>query len=184
MFCPQCSRKQISDEVSFCKGCGFPLADVAEALKNGGLVNRNVIPVTRNLKRGVTKGLVVMTLSGLFFVLSLILGTPEPSYFVQFNMLVGILCYLLGLALITHSFWKKSKEAPQYMDGKGRPLEPAAFQSLAERRRAASPRLNEPDLSQVVDLDMLPEQRLKTKDLIERPPSVTERTTKLLEDDL
>jgi hypothetical protein len=185
MFCPRCSKEQFSDEVRFCKSCGFPLIDVAEALKNDGLVERNVIPITKDLKKSVTKVLVIMTLSTIFFLLTLILGTPEPSYFVQFNMLVGILCYFFGVVWITHSFWRKSKEIPRYVDVQGRHLVLDKTQSLEDRRRQEStPRLNEPDLSRMVDADMLAGKDAKTGELIERPPSVTEGTTRLLEKDL
>jgi hypothetical protein len=184
MFCPRCSQAQISDDVRFCKACGFPLIDVAEALKNDGLVERNVLPITQDLKKSVTKALVVMTLSAFFFLLSLILGTPEPSYFVQFNMLVGILCYLFGLAWIAHSFWKKSKEVPRYVDEKGRYLVLAKSQSLEEHQRESAPRLNEPDLSEVIDAGVLSGNNAQTGDLIERPLSVTEGTTKSLKNEL
>ena len=38
-----------------------------------------------------------------FLVLSLIIGTPEPSLFVQFNMLIGILASIFGVGFITYS---------------------------------------------------------------------------------
>jgi lipid-A-disaccharide synthase-like uncharacterized protein len=82
----------------------------------------------------VVKGLVVMTLSAIFFIVSLILGTPEPPFFVQFNMLVGILCYLLGLILIVHSFWRKTKETSRHMDERGRRLDTGEFDSLEAGR--------------------------------------------------
>jgi hypothetical protein len=184
MFCPRCSQEQISDDVRFCKSCGFPLVDVTEALKNDGLVNRNVIPITQDLKKNVMKALVLMSLSAIFFLLTLILGTPEPSYFVQFNMLVGILCYLFGLVWIAHSFWKKSKDIPRYVDDQGRYLVLGKSQSLGDRRQASPPQLNETDLSQIVNANVLPGKNPKTSELIERPPSIAEGTTKLLEKDL
>jgi hypothetical protein len=184
MFCPRCSQEQISDDVRFCKSCGFPLVDVTEALKNDGLVNRNVIPITQDLKNSVMKALAIMSLSAIFFLLTLILGTPEPSYFVQFNMLVGILCYLFGLVWIAHSFWKKSKDIPRYVDDQGRYIVLGKSQSLEDRRQGATPHLREPDLSQVVDVNILSGKNPKTSELIERPPSIAEGTTQLLKKDL
>jgi hypothetical protein len=183
MFCPRCSQGQVSDDIRFCKSCGFPLIDVAEALKNDGLVDRNVIPITQDLKKSVTKALVIMSLSAIFFLLTLILGTPEPSYFVQFNMLVGILCYLFGVVWIAHSFWRKSKEIHHYID-KGRYLVLGTPQSLEEHHRKSATQLNEPDLTQLVDANMLSGNNPKTSNLAERPASVTEGTTKLLEKDI
>ncbi|HEX8138272.1 MAG TPA: hypothetical protein VF544_11825 [Pyrinomonadaceae bacterium] len=184
MFCPRCSQEQISGDVRFCKSCGFPLVDVAEALKNDGLVNRSVIPITQDLRKSVMKALVIMSLSAIFFLLTLILGTPEPSYFVQFNMLVGVLCYLFGLVWIAHSFWKKSKEIPRYVDEQGRYLVLGKSQSLEDRRQESTSQLKEPDLSQIVDANVLSGKNSKTSELIERPPSIAEGTTKLLQKDL
>ena len=184
MFCPRCSQQQVSDEVRFCKGCGFALTDVAEALQNNGVVNRTVVPSTAQLKKDAAKGLAVMTLSGIFFLISLIIGTPEPSYFVQFNMLVGILCYVFGLVWIAYAFWRKSKETELLArDAKSHPYE-AQQHSLDDARVESTLRLSEPDFSQVADANLSAANQLKTKELLEReprPPSVTERTTKLLE---
>ncbi len=182
MFCPRCSQEQVSDEVRFCKGCGFALTDVAEALQNNGVVNRTVVPSVAQLKKDAAKGLAVMTLSGIFFLISLIMGTPEPSYFVQFNMLVGILCYVFGLAWIAYTFWRKSKETAR--DESIRHLAEGQRQSLDEHGAEPALRLSEPDFSNVADASVLHANQLKTKELAEqtkRPPSVTERTTRLLE---
>jgi hypothetical protein len=183
MFCPRCGRPQVQDEVRFCNACGFLLTDVSEALKNDGRVERSAVPATRELKKGAAKAVGLMTLSGIFFLVSLILGTPEPSLFVQFNMLVGILCFVFGLLWIAHTFRRKSPESPGHADGEGGGLTHGAPQSLEGRRESAR-RLNEPDLSGLVDADALKGGGLKTNELIERAPSVTEGTTKLLEKDL
>jgi hypothetical protein len=184
MFCPQCSQEQVSDEVRFCKSCGFSLVDVAEALKNDGLVDRNIIPITQDLKKSVMKSLAVMTLSAIFFLLTLILGTPEPSYFVQFNMLVGILCYLFGVVWIVRSFWRKSKEIPRYMDSQGRHWALGKPPSLEGQRQEPVRLLNEPDLTQAVNANVLSGKHSKTRSLVGEPASVTEGTTELLEKDL
>lgn len=44
--------------------------------------------------------------------------------------------------------------------------------------------MNEPDLSGLVSADAFSGSRLKTNELIDPQPSVTEGTTKLLEEDL
>ena len=182
MFCPRCSQQQVSDEVRFCKGCGFALTDVAEALQNNGVVNRTVVPSTAQLKKDAAKGLAVMTLSGIFFLLSLIMGTPEPSYFVQFNMLVGVLCYVFGLVWIAYAFWRTSKETA--LAEKSRPLAEGQRESLDGARGDSALRLSEPDFSQAANATSFAANQLQTKELAEREPrspSVTERTTKLLE---
>ena len=171
MFCPRCSREQSSEEIRFCNGCGFRLTDIAEALRNEGQVVRAVSPDAREFKKSVAKALVVMTLSAVFFLLSLILGTPEPSYFVQLNMSVGILCYLFGLVWIASSFWKETKKTSRHADEDGR-------HSLPDKE--STPRLGEPDLSSFVDADTLARDTPEQDALKTAPPSVTEEPTKLL----
>ncbi|HEV7889097.1 MAG TPA: hypothetical protein VGP08_00590 [Pyrinomonadaceae bacterium] len=175
MFCPRCSREQASEEVRFCNGCGFPLADVAEALANGGRVERHAAEATREIKKGVAKALVVMALSAAFFLVSLILGTPEPSPFVQFNMLVGVLFYLFGLALVAHTFWKRREVSRHERESQHE----AVTQSLEGVGRTHARQLGEPDLSGLVDADSFSGGNAKTGEMAERP-SVTEGTTRSL----
>jgi hypothetical protein len=177
MFCPNCSQEQISDDIKFCKSCGFPLADVSEALKNNGYVERNVVQSAKELKKDVTKGVVVITLSSLFFILSLIFGTPEPSYFVQFNLLIGVLCFIFGLILIGYSFFKKpvnkSEQENYQFDSRKQP------QFVLENQKTEF-LLNEKDFSEFVDVKAFDTSRLKVEQIVEQPPSVSEGTTKLL----
>jgi hypothetical protein len=163
MFCPRCSREQASGEVRFCNGCGFPLADVAEALANDGRVERHAVEATREIKKGVAKALVVMALSAAFFLVSLILGTPEPSPFVQFNMLVGLLFYLFGFAIVAHTFWKR-REVGRHE--RGRRHEEAVTQSLEGVGRNSARQLGEPDLSGLVDADALSGCNPKTAEMV------------------
>lgn len=165
MYCPKCSQKQISDEIRYCSKCGFNLTDVAEALKNNGLIERNLAENTKDLKKVVTKGLIALILSGIFFTLSLIFGTPEPSLFVQFNLLVGVLGFIFGLTWIAYFFWFK-QETTQINSEKS--------QNLKESRSAQL--LNEPNVESYIP----PQTNLQTNDLVE-VSTITEGTTKLLQ---
>ncbi len=179
MYCPSCSQKQISDDIRFCSACGFPLADVAEALENKGYVERNVVQSTRELKKDVTKGVVVMTLSSFFFILSLILGTPEPSFFVQFNMLVGILFFIFGLILIGYSFFKKPNLRAKPETQENHPSILTGQNQVVLQGQKAGFLLNEKDFSEFADINVFNTNRLK-QEVNEQPPSVAEGTTKLL----
>ena len=110
MFCPKCSQEQISDEIRFCSKCGFSLIDVGEALRNDGKVDREVVSTDSRLKSGVLKGTAAMTIAAVFFILSLIIGTPEPSLFVQFNLLVGLLVFVGGLSLVLFRVFRSKGE--------------------------------------------------------------------------
>jgi len=56
--------------------------------------------------------------------------------------------------------------------------------SLRGRHAESARSLNEADLSGVVGADVLRGGGLKTDELVERPPSVIEGTTRLLKEDL
>ena len=107
MFCPRCSQEQVSDKINFCPRCGFLLSDVAEALQNNGRVERNLIQSAKSIKKDASIGISLMFLSAAFILLSFIFGTPEPSYFVQFNLFVGILVFFSGIVFIGYKFWVK-----------------------------------------------------------------------------
>ena len=170
MFCPRCAQQQISDETHYCSACGFLLSDVAEALENDGLVERNVAENTRDLKRSVSFGLLAIILSSIFFILSLIFGTPEPSFFVQFNLLVGLLVFLFGLAWIGYAFWLRPEKT----------LARAEKHINNERVLAAGSKKK--GLPGSMQEYVSPIKGLQTNEL-EGIPSVTEGTTKLLEQD-
>ena len=106
MFCPRCSQEQINPEIRFCSRCGFPLSDVAEALDNDGFVDRNTRESINGLRLRVSIGIALMSLSLVFFIASLVIGTPEPSHIVQFNLFVTLMVFLLGLAWVGFSLWR------------------------------------------------------------------------------
>lgn len=174
MFCPKCGQQQVSDEIRFCSRCGFTLKDVAEALKNNGRVEREIIQSSRDLKLTTVKGVSIMSLGGIFLLISLILGTPEPSYFVQFNLLVGILMFLFGTLFISYNFWIKPKFADQ-TDGSG-------SREIPGPDRAEIKNLPEADLSDLAGYAP-PAAKFTTRDLAD-PVSVTEQTTRNLKKEI
>jgi hypothetical protein len=174
MFCPKCSQKQISDEIKFCSKCGFSLLDVAEALNNDGRVERNVIPVSRELKLTTVKGVSIMSLGGIFLLISLILGTPEPGYFVQFNLFAGILMFLFGILLIGYNFWIK----PKFSEKNREPNTP----ETAQLKNSQINELPEADFSDLADYSP-PTPGFTTRELGD-PVSITEQTTRNLKKEL
>ncbi len=169
MFCPKCSEKQVSTDVKFCSSCGFLLEDVAEALDNEGKVERQVLQSSKDIKITTIKGVSIMTLGGIFLLISLVMGTPEPSYFVQFNLLVGILTFLFGVSFIGYDFWVKPKLIEKEIEEQNKNI-------LTPRKNISQ--LNEADFSNIADY-VPPQTNLTTNDLAQ-PASVTEKTTKNL----
>jgi hypothetical protein len=183
MFCPRCSQEQISEEIKYCKRCGFLLTDISEALQNNRLVRRNVVQTAQDLKKATVTGVSVMALGGIFFILSLIFGTPEPSLFVQFNLLVGLLVFVFGMALIAYNFWLRPyieygrETRKSVLEG----VEPELIKEIVKEVVGTKPDeklLKEQDLSQLANY-AAPPKSYTTNDLT-KTPSVTEETTKNL----
>ena len=178
MFCPRCSQEQISEEIKYCSRCGFLLADVAEALKNDGLVKRNVVQSAKDLRKATISGISMMALSAIFVLLTFIFWTPEPNFFVQFNLLIGMLVFIFGMVFIGYSFLIKPKgiEKEETKD--------SSFNTSKKSFDTAKPTnnlLNEPDLTNIANYSP-PKTNLMTNELV-GIPSVTDGTTKLLEKD-
>ena len=171
MFCPRCSQEQVNSDQRFCSRCGFPLGDVVEALSNEGYVDRNTAENLNGLRLRVMIGAGVMALSLAFFIVSLVLGTPEPSYVVQLNLLVTLIVFLLGLSWIGYSLWKGFSLADRSMH---------SFRSINQGDLAGgvTSQLDEPIQKSLRESYVAPASVDNTRDLT---GSVTDGTTKLLE---
>ena len=169
MFCPKCSTRQSSENIRYCTKCGFALEDIAEAIVNNGRIPRKNEGSDKALKNKVVKGVAAMTLGGIFFIFSLIIGTPEPSLFVQFNLLVGVLAYLGGIGFISYHFLSKSKNA-DLRDG-------PALMVQSEERLTLNPSTQEPAAA------FVPASQSPAIDPEQAPDTVTDQTTRRLEMD-
>jgi hypothetical protein len=184
MHCPDCGQQQISDEIRFCSRCGFPLSAVSQVV-----ANRGVLPALREApgkrswltrKKGIFFGIVWM----LFFLL-LVAGILDelkaPGEIVSAAALFGIFS---GVMIILASSFFLKREYPEYPDayydqygqhGSGR------YEMGGQRQASTLP----PQQSIPVQNYAQPAQSMKnrwdTNDLVQ--PSVTENTTKLLNND-
>lgn len=111
MFCPQCSQKQNVDEVRFCSRCGLPLEGVAEAMSVRGGVNS-----VRDARRTALIGFGLVTLSAVFLLATLIIGTPEPSFVVQFNLLIALILFLSALGFVSYKFLVSPNSVSTHID--------------------------------------------------------------------
>ena len=181
MYCPQCGQQQPSGEMRFCSRCGFPLSTVAELIAGGGfLVTRPTETGRRALSprnMGVRQGAKMM-LSGVFLVpfLALIvslLGLPRPLI-----GLTAIICFVGGLIRLLYALMFEedhalsSQQMPNYVE----PTTPAPAQFGPTARASALP----PPRSMPAT-DYRP-RRVNTAEIV-TPPSITENTTRLLDDE-
>lgn len=176
MFCPRCGQ-QAAEEVSFCSRCGLPLDAAAELVVAGG--SRTVESSAANVgltprQRGTRKGLLITAGGALFFVMVALLTAFKEDFF-PFLILagliitVGVMRLLYGLLLEEHAPAKKS-------------LKPANASAVPTLAREAA-RAAELPPARTVPANAYAKPGADTSDMAVAPHSVTEGTTKLLDED-
>jgi hypothetical protein len=168
MFCPRCGQQQVSEEVRFCSRCGLSLAAVpsllASAVEPAAGVSAGGVRTKK--RRHIRRGAKVMFFSAVLFPvflgLSIAADGPEP-------LLVPFTVFLVGLAWLLY-FVIFGEETPAESAEKGR-------KDLRDSRTA--PALPP---STFVPASGFGQRRANTADMAQ-PPSVTEQTTRLLDED-
>lgn len=180
MFCPKCSQQQVSDETRFCSRCGFPLSAVRELVASDGApidpgAEAQAEQLSRT-QRSVRKGARMMLVT---LALALVGGllTVMNDDFAIFLIPVAI-CFIVGFARVLHGVFLAEKRA---LKVKGAALSTHAVPVMPGQLDAAarSPELSPP---QVAPVQSFTAQRAETAEMV-RPSSVTENTTKLLDEE-
>ena len=172
MYCPRCGQQQISDEMKFCSRCGLPLSGLTDWLAVGGLpaVRPQETQLTTRSPRqkGIRRGQKVMFFSGVilpvFLVISLLIEEPGP-------IVLPILVFLVGLTMMLYS--RLFSEALPVI--KGQQTQSHGLGTMAGGQ-ALPPATNSP----VYGVGNPLGHNVRTNELAQ-PPSVTEHTTKLLD---
>ena len=177
MYCPQCSQQQISDEMRFCSRCGFPLASVKEAMLTPSVISPTVVPQSESHAKGFkgAKQAAWMLLAALAITFPIaVLSAIDDDFAVL--IIVPALCLVIGfLRLLYAVFFEdrllpREKTVPQPLVVSAYPGQPIA--SVRQRELVASPG---------VPVDNFSSRGRRTAEVV-HPPSVTEHTTKLLDD--
>ena len=168
MFCPRCSQQQTSDDVRFCPGCGFQLNFVAELLSsNGALVTRKARTpgkVSLLRRKGVRLGAKLIFLSVFLLPLAIVLSVRFDS---PIPFVAPFIIFLMGLAQVLYTLLFGGHDRSELTDSQHAGLS-------AERR------FNLP-AAQTTPIPIGNSKRVNTAEMV-RPPSVTEHTTQLLND--
>jgi hypothetical protein len=188
MYCPQCGQQQVSDEVRFCPRCGFQLGSVTGLLATGGILPAyeaenagpdQQTPRRKGIRQGTLMMLIGMVLTPVLAVILSNLGGPfEPLFIlVPISAIVfiwgGILRMLYARVFQEGAPRKREQEAPlQYV-----PPAPAPKQLDPAVRGA--PGL--PPAQSIPARSFMP--RGDTAEIVP-PPSVTENTTRLLDEQM
>ncbi len=186
MFCPQCGQRQASNEVRFCSSCGFQLNVVTDLLSTGGFLPRTepaskgprkLSPRQKGLRQGLMLFLSTFLVVPIVAILSVFVF-DAPELFVP---IAAITCFIGGLLRMAYAVLLEENQPPpttnenMYAPTAGVP----AFMNAPPARPSSLP----PQQSTPANLYQ-PPRRVNTGELIERPLSVTENTTRLLNKDL
>ena len=185
MHCPQCGQQQVSDEMRFCLRCGFSLSVVSELLSQGGTLPEREAeasaPKLTSRQRGKRLG-VILLLTG--FLLAMIAGiindtTKDPLISGLVGTLLlfgpGIIFIVAGFARLLYAL---------LLEGSAPRRSPS---SLPQRDSVESAHLDAarryPPLpaSHSVPVTGFGTKRGNTTEMV-NVPSVTENTTKLLDE--
>lgn len=105
MYCPQCSQEQVSEEMRFCSRCGFPLAIVSQLVRGGGALEGFDPEAKRELsprQKGVRWGLILMILSLLLVPLAALMTAMKSDFFALFVPVLAL--FALGLGRLVHAY--------------------------------------------------------------------------------
>jgi len=183
MHCPQCGQQQASSEMRFCSRCGFPLGGVAELLARGGVLpqsdsgpqeGQTLSPRYKGMRQGA-----VMMLLGTVIVPILAILNSYQDRTTLLDVLVpacAVIFFAGGLMRILYAalFEKGVAQSKQYVPEYAPPVTPAQLNSGARVSALPPP--------QSIPVSDFTPHRMNTAELVQ-PPSVTENTTRLLDEE-
>jgi hypothetical protein len=168
MFCPRCGQQQVTEEVRFCPRCGLSLASVpallagVEAAPPGGAPRGGRSKKRKQIRRGAKLMFLSAVLFPVFFGIGIAADSPGP-------LIVPVTVFFTGLAWMLYFVLFGEEEAHESAVG--------ARVDLREGRNAQS--LPPATFAPASGFGARPAH---TADMAQ-PPSVTEQTTKLLDQD-
>ena len=176
MYCPKCGQQQISEEMRFCSRCGLALSGLAEWLAGGGILpgKRKASPAKTKeadpmspRRKGIRRAAKLMFFSGALFPIFLIISIAEDegaALIFPFILFFVALTMMLYARLFSATTTSATNQAAQTSALGSAP----AYGSLP-------PATNMP-------IPAVGRQQVKTNELAQ-PASVTENTTRLLDNE-
>jgi hypothetical protein len=169
MFCPKCSQPQTSDEMRYCSRCGFPLATVAVLVSNDGNLPTIDQPERRSVRSRIATESVILTVFSWAVALACTFWFDASGIFEGIAKIGAFTFFMLGFVGLFRFLYA-------FLFVKINPASPSK----------ATPTLTEPQRSQLPPQQVSPISdwpvRPNTREMVSQP-SVTENTTRLLEEE-
>jgi hypothetical protein len=180
MYCPKCSQEQVSDEMRFCSRCGFSLIAVRELVAGGNaLVQQEAETPVAQLscgQRGVRRGAWMMLASLALTLIVGLLAAIDDGFAVL--VLLPFLGFVSGFALLLYGVFLADKRAAR----KKRAASQPHLATSMHGQLGTAPRSPELYPSRMAPIENFTAKRGETAEMV-RPPSVTENTTRLLDEE-
>ena len=176
MFCPKCSQPQPAEDLRFCPRCGFQLEGVALLVANGGVWPAPVEPTPAQAltprRRGMRQGGKLMLAgAALTPILGILAGVTWGAGEVA---LLGVIIFIAGLARLLYAAIFQDSH-PDAQPG----ALPPSRQPAVPLFQPAQPRASLPQHQASAPESF---RRRDKAELVAPPASVTENTTRLLDE--
>lgn len=170
MYCPNCGQQQISDEMRFCSRCGLALSGLVEWLAGGRVPTRRAeepqVPDPASPRRkGIRRAAKLMFFSGALFPIFLVISIAEND---GGPMAVPFIVFFISAVMMLYARIFSDKNAQV----KYQAPQTSALPSSAARG----------SLPPAQSIPIQARQHVRTNELAQ-PPSVTENTTRLLDNE-
>ena len=171
MYCPKCGQQQVSDEMKFCSRCGLALSGLAEWLSGGVLPakrsDESQVAEVSPRRKGIRRAGKLMFLSGVLFVVFLVfsLAIDEGA-----PMILPVAVFFVSLVLMLYARLFSDPTAP---------VNAPTLQTTAAQTFGSNPTRS--TLPPATAIPIPSTEQVRTNELAQ-PPSVTERTTRLLDE--
>lgn len=176
MYCPQCSQPQISDEMRFCSRCGFPLGKVMQLVATGGDLGTPEAPKKPKRSptmRGVRLGTWIMLASLAFSLFVGFLAALEEDFVVL--LLPAAVVFLVGFIRLFYAVFVQDRRELQQKEVETN----VVAELLGHAPMNVRSQLGQPSNLPVETFT----RPIKTTAEVAQPPSVTENTTRFLDDE-
>ena len=164
MYCPKCGQKQLAEGVRFCSQCGFSLVEVTDLLVKAETAGAPPEPVAPPKPRKRRRRLLLWA-ALVFLLVAMFTGANEVEGVAELFASLAVITFLMGMIQLAYGAIKRRRSRQATLGQQTSPIEAPHQHALP---------------AAYVPPVRVPRARFDTGEIVE-PPSVTEHTTRRLE---